>query len=81
MKSPLLQKQVFSWALYDWANSAFATTVMVVFFPLFNKQFLAPDQAATTSTIILAYGSGASSFNPSASRMAKSGDSSPESIS
>lgn len=62
MKSPLLQKQIFSWALYDWANSAFATTVMVVFFPLFNKQFLATGQAATASTIILAYGSGVSSF-------------------
>lgn len=62
MKSPLLQKQVFSWALYDWANSAFATTVMVVFFPLFNKQYLSADQAATTSTATLAFVSSASSF-------------------
>ena len=62
MKSPLLQKQVFSWALYDWGNSAFATTVMVVFFPLFNKVYLSPDQAATTSTATLAFVSSASSF-------------------
>ena len=62
MKSQLLQKQVFSWALYDWANSAFATTVMVVFFPLFNKQYLSADQAATTSTATLAFVSSASSF-------------------
>ncbi|MBX2869616.1 MAG: MFS transporter [Acidiferrobacterales bacterium] len=31
----LLNKQVVSWALYDWANSAFATTVMAGVFPIF----------------------------------------------
>lgn len=30
-----LGKQVWGWALYDWANSAFATTVMAGFFPIF----------------------------------------------
>jgi MFS transporter, UMF1 family len=30
---------VVSWALYDWANSAFATTVMSGFFPVFFKQY------------------------------------------
>lgn len=62
VKSPLLQKKVFAWALYDWANSAFATTVMVVFFPLFFKQYLTADQAATTSTFWLGVANGASSF-------------------
>jgi len=33
------KKVIISWALYDWANSAFATTVMAGFFPLFFKQF------------------------------------------
>ncbi|MBD8526758.1 MFS transporter [Pseudomarimonas arenosa] len=32
-------RQKLSWALYDWANSAFATTVMAGFFPLFFKQY------------------------------------------
>ncbi len=32
-------KKVFSWALYDWANSAYATTVMAGFFPIFFKQY------------------------------------------
>lgn len=32
-------RQVYSWALYDWANSAYATTVMAGFFPIFFKQF------------------------------------------
>jgi UMF1 family MFS transporter len=62
MKSPLIDKKVFAWALYDWANSAFATTVMAVFFPLFFKQFLTPDQDASVSTGWLAYANGVSSF-------------------
>jgi MFS transporter, UMF1 family len=62
MKSPLIDKKVFAWALYDWANSSFATTVMVVFFPLFFKQYLTPDQDATTSTFWLGIANGVSSF-------------------
>lgn len=31
----LFRRPVLSWALYDWANSAFATTVMAGFFPVF----------------------------------------------
>ena len=33
------KKKVVSWAFYDWANSAFATTVMGGFFPTFFKRF------------------------------------------
>lgn len=62
MKSPLFEKKVFAWALYDWANSAFATTVMVVFFPLFFKQYLTAGQEATTSTFWLGIANGTSSF-------------------
>ncbi|HEX7012898.1 MAG TPA: MFS transporter [Steroidobacteraceae bacterium] len=62
MSSPLLSRRVFAWALYDWANSAFATTVMVVFFPLFFKQTLTAGQDAATSTAWLAFANGASSF-------------------
>ena len=54
MKSPLLDKKVFAWALYDWANSAFATTVMVVFFPVFFKQYWAAAWTPTDSTFWLA---------------------------
>jgi UMF1 family MFS transporter len=56
------RRPVFAWALYDWANSAFATTVMVVFFPLFFKQHLTVDQSATTSTFWLGVASGTSSL-------------------
>ena len=62
MKSPLLQKQVVAWALYDWANSAFATTVMVVFFPVFFKQYWSADVSVTESTAWLAFANGGASF-------------------
>ncbi|MGH8186211.1 MAG: MFS transporter [Steroidobacteraceae bacterium] len=62
MKSPLFDRKVIAWALYDWANSAFATTVMVVFFPLFFKQYLTAGQDATTSTFWLGIANGTSSF-------------------
>ena len=41
------------WAFYDWANSAFATTVIAGFFPLFLKQYWAADVPATQSTLYL----------------------------
>lgn len=47
------RRRVFSWAFYDWANSAFATVVMAGFFPVFFKQFWAVDLAATDSTFWL----------------------------
>ena len=43
----------WSWALYDWANSAFATTVMAGFFPVFFKSYWATGMAATESTVRL----------------------------
>jgi len=36
--------------MYDWANSAFATTVMAGFFPIFFKQFWSVGADATLST-------------------------------
>jgi UMF1 family MFS transporter len=33
------RKAVIGWALYDWANSAFATTVIAGFFPVFFNQY------------------------------------------
>lgn len=43
-------KQIFSWALYDWANSAFAVTIMTGFFPIFFKSYLADGLSANEST-------------------------------
>ena len=49
-------KQVLAWAMYDWANSAFATTVMAGFFPIFFKQFWSAgtDTALSTARLGLA---------------------------
>jgi UMF1 family MFS transporter len=46
---------ILSWALYDWANSAFATTVIAAFFPLFFKKYWASDLDPISSTAILGY--------------------------
>ncbi|MEM7435736.1 MAG: MFS transporter [Myxococcota bacterium] len=35
LRSVLKRRPVVGWALYDWANSAFATTIMAGFFPVF----------------------------------------------
>jgi UMF1 family MFS transporter len=44
------QKAVWGWALYDWANSAFATTVMAGFFPVFFKQYWSQGADVNLST-------------------------------
>ncbi|MDX8410458.1 MAG: MFS transporter, partial [Mariprofundaceae bacterium] len=49
----MTNKRVVSWALYDWANSAFATTVMAGFFPLFFKQYWNSGADVTVSTFQL----------------------------
>ncbi len=48
-----LGKSVWGWAMYDWANSAFATTVIAGFFPLFFKQYwsLGADANLTTARL------------------------------
>lgn len=49
----ILNRKVFSWALYDWANSAFATAVLAGFFPVFFKEFWSGGVTATESTFEL----------------------------
>jgi len=48
-----LSKNAWRWAFYDWANSAFATTVMAGFFPIFFKSFWAGDLDAAESTFVI----------------------------
>ena len=47
------KKTIWGWAFYDWANSAFATTVMAGFFPLFFKAYWANPANPTESTFYL----------------------------
>src|SRR5690606_37111140 len=48
-----LNRASWSWVFYDWANSAFATTVMAGFFPIFLKQYWSAGVDATESTFQL----------------------------
>ncbi len=47
------RRQILSWSLYDWANSAYATTVMAGFFPIFFKQYWSAGADVTHSTFYL----------------------------
>ncbi len=51
--SKKLDKSAWSWALYDWANSAFATTVMAGVFPIFFKSYWASDLSDAESTFAI----------------------------
>ncbi|RRQ22406.1 MFS transporter [Thiohalobacter thiocyanaticus] len=53
MASHSNQRGIYGWALYDWANSAFATTVMAGFFPVFFKQVWNAGEPAALSTFRL----------------------------
>ena len=46
-------RKVWAWALYDWANSAFAVIVMAGFFPVFFKQYWSGDVENNVSTFRL----------------------------
>ena len=58
----MMQKKVYSWALYDWANSAFATTVMAGFFPLFFSQYWSDTNSVSASTFYLGLGNSIASI-------------------
>ena len=56
------RKAIWGWALYDWANSAFATTVMAGFFPIFFKQFWSAGADINVSTAQLGFGNSIASL-------------------
>jgi len=62
MRTILKNKTIISWALYDWANSAFATTVMAGFFPIFFKQYWDQSSDSTLSTFHLGIGNSVASI-------------------
>jgi UMF1 family MFS transporter len=41
---PVKRKEVFAWAMYDFANSAFATSVLTAVFPLYFSKALVGDE-------------------------------------
>ena len=56
------KKAVWGWAMYDWANSAFATTVMAGFFPIFFKQYWSYGADVNMSTAQLGFGNSIASI-------------------
>lgn len=60
-KELLRDRQVLSWALYDWANSAFATTIIAGFFPVFFKRFWSAGADVNLSTFQLGFANSLSS--------------------
>tara|TARA_Y100000758_G_C16042622_1_gene418768 strand:+ start:241 stop:1527 length:1287 start_codon:yes stop_codon:yes gene_type:complete len=57
-----VKKSIYSWALYDWANSAFATTVMAGFFPIFFAQYWSNPEDLSISTFYLGLGNSVASI-------------------
>lgn len=45
-----MNKRIWAWAIYDWGNSAYTTTVMAGFFPVFFKQYWSAGADATITT-------------------------------
>ncbi|RDH84900.1 MAG: MFS transporter [endosymbiont of Galathealinum brachiosum] len=55
-------KSILSWALYDWANSVFATVVIAGFFPVVFKSFWASDLSDSENTFWLGIGNATASL-------------------
>lgn len=53
--SQILNRRVIGWALYDWANSAFALSVLAVLFPLVLGNFWSIGDDAATVTVRLGW--------------------------
>lgn len=49
------KKSIWSWAMYDWANSAFATTVMAGFFPIFFGAYWSSGVSGVDTTARLGF--------------------------
>ena len=56
------RRAIWGWALYDWANSAFATTVIAVFFPIMYKQYWSSGLDVNLSTYRLGLGNALASL-------------------
>ena len=55
-------KSIYAWAFYDWANSAYVTTVIAGFFPIFFKEYFSANVDATVSTAQLGFANSISSL-------------------
>ncbi len=51
----LEDRQALSWAMYDWANSAFATTIMAAVFPIFYASVAGANLAGNEASVRFGY--------------------------
>ena len=58
----ILDKKIWSWALYDWANSAFSCTIVAGFFPIFFEKFWSNPDDVIQSTFQLGIANSVSSI-------------------
>ena len=54
-KPKIITKKVVTWALYDWANSAFALSVLAVLFPLVLGNYWGAEDGGSAATIRLGW--------------------------
>jgi len=57
MKDALKMRAIRAWTMYDWANSAFATTIMAAVLPNYFSLFIATDRSLTLWGYTVAIGS------------------------
>jgi MFS transporter, UMF1 family len=57
MTDKLKAKAIRAWTMYDWANSAFATTIMAAILPNYFGMFIAPEGSVTLWGYTVAIGS------------------------
>lgn len=56
------KRSIYAWAFYDWANSAYATTVIAGLFPVFFKEYFSANADVTVSTAQLGFANSISSL-------------------
>ena len=61
LSRPLANRSVVSWALYDWANSAFALSVIATLFPLFLGDYWSAGADGSSVTARLSFVNGSAS--------------------
>lgn len=62
MQKRKLKPGALSWAMYDWANSAYATTIVAGFFPIFFGSYWSAGVSASESTFWLAISASTGTF-------------------
>jgi len=62
LKNYWLQRPVLSWAIYDWANSAFSLSVVTAFVPILLAEYWSGDVESTVTTFRLGVANGLASL-------------------